>query len=113
VIADSLSHNYIGGYILIEMHWSNWEYAVTQLVEALRLKTEGRGFDSRCWLKIDSVSNRFKYQKYFLKRKGSRCVGLTTLPPSLPQSPGTLGACNSPVPELLAVVFCHTKQVQY
>ena len=29
-----------------------------------------------------AVPNRNKYQEYFLGDKGSRCVGLTTLPPS-------------------------------
>jgi hypothetical protein len=50
---------------------------------------------------IDSASNRNEYQEYFLGRKGGRCVGLTTLPPSCadcleiwePQPPGTLRAC--------------------
>ena len=56
-----------------------WGQAVTQLVEALRYKPEGRGFDSRCchwnfsliqsfWLHydpgVDSDSNRNKYQEY-------------------------------------------------
>jgi len=47
---------------------------------------------------VDSASNRNEYQKYFLGDKGSRCVRLTTLPPSCvycveiwePQPPGTL-----------------------
>jgi hypothetical protein len=30
----------------------------------------------------DSASNRNEYQEYFLRGKGGRCVGLTTLPPS-------------------------------
>ena len=50
---------------------------------------------------IDSTSNRNEYQEYFLGCKVSRCVGLTTLPPSCPdcleiwepQPPGTLRAC--------------------
>ena len=91
-------------------------HAVTQLVEALRYKPEGRGFDSR-WCHwnfsltssfrprygpgINSVSNRNEYQEYFLEGKGGRCVGLTTLPPLCadcleiwdPQTPGTLRAC--------------------
>ena len=68
-----------------------------QLVEALRYKPEGLGFGSRwCYWnfsltysfrqhyghRIDSGSNRNEYQEYFLRGKGSRCVGLTTLPPS-------------------------------
>ena len=88
-------------------------YAVTQLVEALRYKSEGRGFDSRCchWNfssfrshcgpGVDSVFNRNEYQEYFLGGKGGRCVGLTTLAPTCvdclemwePQPPGTLRAC--------------------
>jgi hypothetical protein len=68
-------------------------YAVAQLAEALRNKTEGRGFDSR-WCQwnfsfrpyygpgLDSASNRNEYQEYFLRGKGGWCVGLTNLPPS-------------------------------
>jgi hypothetical protein len=52
-----------------------------------------------------NASNRNEDQEYFLGGKGSRCVGLTTLPPSCadcleiwePQPPGTLRAspgCN-------------------
>jgi len=56
-------------------------HAVAQLVEALRYKAEGRGFDSR-WYHwnfsltqsfqphygpgVDSASNRNEYQEYFL-----------------------------------------------
>jgi len=47
--------------------------AVTQLVEALRCKPEGRGFDS--------ASNRNEYKRYLLGGKGSLCVRLTSLPP--------------------------------
>jgi len=58
---------------------------------------------------VNSISNRNKYQEYFLKGKGSRCIGLTTLPPSCaehlevtePQPPGTLWACNRPEQGLL------------
>jgi len=50
---------------------------------------------------VDSASNRNEYQEYFLRGKGSRCVGLTTLSPlcvdcleiSKPQPPGNLRAC--------------------
>ena len=89
---------------------NNW--AVAQLVEALRYKSVGLGFDSRwChrnfsfWLHygpgIDSASNRNEYQEYFLEGKGGLCVGLTNLPSSCadcleiwdPPSPGTLRAC--------------------
>ena len=80
-------------------------HAVTQLVEALRFKSEGRGFDSR-WCPfgpgVDSASNRNEYQEYFLEGRSGRCVGLTTLPPTCadcldiwePQPPGTLRACR-------------------
>ena len=69
---------------------------VAELVEALRYKSEGRGFDSRwchwnfsltqsfrphCGPGFDSVSNRNEDQEYFLGGKGCRSVGLTTLPP--------------------------------
>ena len=61
-------------------------HAVAQLVEALRYKPEGRGFDSR-WCHwnfsltqsfrshygpgVDSASNRNKYQEYFLGVKAA------------------------------------------
>ena len=91
-------------------------YAMAQLVEALPYKPEGRGFDFR-WRPwnfsltssfwphygpgVDSASNTNEYQEYFLRGKGGRCVGLTTLPPSYadcleiwePQPPVTLWAC--------------------
>ena len=67
---------------------------MVQLVEALRYKPEGRGFDSR-WCHwnfsltrlhygtgVESASNGNEYQEYFLRGKGGWCVGLTTLPPS-------------------------------
>jgi len=39
-------------------------------------------FRPPCGPGVDSVSNRNKYQEYFLGGKGGRCVRLTTLPPS-------------------------------
>ena len=85
------------------------------MVEAMRYKPEGRGFDSRlchwnfsltsfrphCGPRVDSASNRNEYQEYFLGCIGGRCVRLTTLPPSCadclefyePQPPGPLRAC--------------------
>ena len=73
---------------------------MTKLVEALRYKLEGRGFDSR-WCHwnfsltqsfrphygpgVDSASNRNQYQTYFLGGKGDRCLGLSTLPSSCTQ----------------------------
>ena len=91
-------------------------HGVAQLVEALRYKPEGRGFDSRWrhWnfsltlsfrphngLGVDSASSRNEYQEYFLGGKGGRCVGLTIVPPSSADCleiwelklPGTLRAC--------------------
>ena len=91
-------------------------FSVAQLLEALRYKPEGCGFDSR-WCHwnfsltqsfrphygpgVDSASNRNEYQEYFLGGKDDQCVGLTILPPSCAdcleiwelQPPGTLGAC--------------------
>jgi len=67
---------------------------VAQLVEALHYKPVGRGFDSRwChWnflltqsfrsqygLGLDSASNKYEYQEYFLGGKGARCVRPTSL----------------------------------
>jgi hypothetical protein len=61
---------------------------VAQLVETLRDKPEGRGFDFR-WcrsflphysLGFYWASNRNEYQEYFLRGKGGLCRGLTTLP---------------------------------
>ena len=93
-----------------------WGHNVAQLVEALRYKPEGRGFDSRwCHLNfpltwsfwphygpgVDSASNRNEYREYLLGGKGDQCVWLTTLPPSSAdcleilglQPPGTLRTC--------------------
>jgi hypothetical protein len=41
---------------------------VAQLVEALRYKSEGRGFEAE----VDSASNRNKYQEYL---QGVKAVG--------------------------------------
>jgi hypothetical protein len=68
---------------------------VTQFVEALRYKPEGRGIDSRlchwnvsltrhCGLLADSACNKTEYQEYFLESK--RRVGLTVLETSAPWS---------------------------
>ena len=50
-------------------------YAVAQLVEALRYKPEGRGFDCRCHWNFSLTyyfrSNRNKYQEYFLGVKAA------------------------------------------
>jgi len=68
----------------------NVGHAVTQMVEALRYKPEGRGFDSRCchWNfsltqsfrpyygpGVDSASNRNEYQEYFLRVKAAGAYG--------------------------------------
>ena len=82
-------------------------HAVAQLIEALRYKPGGRGFDSR-WCHwnfslaqsfqshyghgVDSASNRNKYQEYFLGRKGGRCVRLTTSPLACAECHENLGA---------------------
>ena len=61
-------------------------HAVAQLVEALRNKSEGRGFDSRCVSLesfIDNPSGCTITPGVVLPGdKAGRCVGLTTLPPS-------------------------------
>jgi hypothetical protein len=44
---------------------------------------------------VDSASNRYKYQGYFLRRKGGRCEWLTTLPPSGAYCLEILGASTS------------------
>jgi len=64
-------------------------HTMAQLVEALRYKPEGRGFDSR-WCHwnlsltyflphygpgVDSASNRNEYQKYFLGVKAAGVYG--------------------------------------
>jgi len=72
-------------------------FIIVYMVVGVRYKPVGRGFDSR-WCHwnfsvtqffrshygpgVDSASNRNEYQVYFLAVKGSRCVRLTTLPPS-------------------------------
>jgi hypothetical protein len=67
------------------------------LLEALRYKLEGRGFDSHMVSLeffidrsfqphygpgVDSASNRNEYQEHFLGGKGGWCLRLTPLPPS-------------------------------
>jgi hypothetical protein len=41
-------------------------YAGAQLVEALRYKSGGLGFDCRWGHRVDSASNRIEYQEYLL-----------------------------------------------
>ena len=69
------------------------EHAVVQLVEALRYKPEGRGFNSRlchwnislmkpfqphCDPGVDSASDGNEDQEYFLGNKVGRYEGVTT-----------------------------------
>jgi hypothetical protein len=101
---------------LIGVHRVMWGHGVTQLVEALRYKQEGRGIDSRwCHLNFHlhnpsgrtMVLESTQPQSEMSTRnnssgKASRCEGLTTLPPLCadfikiwkPQHPGILGACQ-------------------
>jgi hypothetical protein len=89
---------------------------MVQLVDALRHKPEGRGFDFRwCHLnflstysfqllhgpKIDPSFNRNEYQWYLLGVEGGRCVGPTLPPPSADclevwqlQPSGALSSCS-------------------
>ena len=70
---------------------------MAQLLEALRIRLEGRGFDSPRFKwnfslnysfrpqhgsGVYSASNRNEYQEYFLGGEGGQCVGLATLPHS-------------------------------
>jgi hypothetical protein len=72
------------------LNYTKWGYAVAQLVEALRYKPEGRGFDSRwchwnfsviysfrshCDAGDDSASNRSEYQESFLGVKAAGAYG--------------------------------------
>jgi len=91
-----LLHSIISG--MYHIHYVG-TLLVAQLVQALRCKPEGRGFDSRwCHLNfseteslrphydpgVNSASNRNEYQEFLLGGKGGRCVGLTTLPSHVP-----------------------------
>jgi hypothetical protein len=88
-----------------------------QLVEKLRYKPEGSGFDSwRCLWNfsltwsfrphygpgINSASKRNEYHEYLLRDKGGRYVGLTTLPPSCADRLEILGASTSWKPQDLS-----------
>jgi hypothetical protein len=81
-------------------------HVVAQFFQALRYKSEGRGFidiihPARTMALGSTQPIKNEYQEYFLGDKGGRCLGLTTLPPSCadcleicePQPPGTLRAC--------------------
>jgi len=90
---------------------------VAQLAESLRYKPEGRGVDTlwcywNCGPGVDSASNRNEYQKYFLRGKGGRCVGLTSQSSCAdcleiwePQPPGTLRVCPGLLQGLLYLCF--------
>ena len=79
---------------------------MAQLVEALRYKPEGLGFDFLWSFRdlllttlpatdhpcVDSASNRNEFSP---SGKGGRCVGLTTLPPSCVDCLKILGASTS------------------
>jgi hypothetical protein len=83
--------------VYISFSWFSFTlhtYALVRLVEALRCKPEGRGFDSRwgrwdfsltysfqphCGSGVDLACNINESQEYFLGGKGGRCVGPTTL----------------------------------
>ena len=90
---------------------------MAQLVEALRYKPKGRGFDSRwchwnfsliqsfwphCGPGVDPASDRNEYQEYFLGSKGGRCERLTTLPPSCVDCLEIWGASTSWNPQGLS-----------
>jgi hypothetical protein len=92
-----IHHTFSIMQILIHKYFPKVTIFLALLVEALRYKPAGRGFDSRwCYWSfslllyfrthygpgVDSASNGNEYQEYFLGGKGGRCVGLTTLPPS-------------------------------
>jgi len=63
---------------------------------------------------VDSASDRDKYQEYFLRGKGGRCVGQTTLPPScadclaiLMEHSGPVQACTGLASVLILIQACH------
>jgi hypothetical protein len=63
------------------------EVCCRQLLEPLRYKPECRGFGSfRLHYDpgADPASKIHEYHGYFLRGKGGQCVGLTTLPPYVP-----------------------------
>jgi hypothetical protein len=95
------------GYNLCALITQLRVHAVAQLVEALRYKPEGRGFDlhnpSGRTMALGSTQSLTEMSTRNISwGKGGRCVGLTTLPPLCadcleiwePQPPGTLRACQ-------------------
>jgi hypothetical protein len=89
-------------FMLIRFYGSLLHYfpSVAQLVEALRYKPEGRGFDSK-WGLWDSAALwptqplTEMSTRWYLGGKGGRCVRLTTLPPSCADCLEILGASTS------------------
>jgi len=85
------------------------EHAVAQLVEALRYKPEGRGFDSRWYHWNFSLTQSFRPLTEMSTRnislgvggKGGRCVGLT-FTTSMCRMSWNLGASTSWNPEVLS-----------
>ena len=84
----------LGPSVNYQCHYYPLGHAVAQLVEALRYKSEDRGFDSRwCYWNFSNPSDRTialgltqplteMSTRNISGGKGGRCVGLTTLPPS-------------------------------
>jgi len=78
-------------------------YTLTPLVEALRYKTEGRGFDSQCSHESDCTMALGSIQLLTemstvvisMRGKGDHCLSLTTLPPSYTGFLEILGVSNS------------------
>ena len=63
------------------------EVCYRQLLQPLRCKPECRGFDS-FWSHygpgVDPASKIQEYHGYYLRGKGGQCLGVTTLPPYVP-----------------------------
>ena len=101
---------------------------MTELVETLRHKLEGRGFDYRCgkWdfvsliasgytivLGVESVCNENECQHFVLVGKVGRCLKLSSMPPSYAGSLEILRASNpwSPYRLRKPVWFCFVSVV--
>jgi hypothetical protein len=82
------------------------------MVEALRYKSEGRGFDFRCPYGLITALGSTQPLAEMSTRdiscgKGGRCVGLTPLPPSYADCLEILGASSSCSPDSLYSVPIH------